>query len=154
LKPYPDTNFFTCLYLELPESPEADRLLGQAKRDHAAALPVTWLHRLETINAFQLSVFFGGLPGQTRVTQEQAAMALAGFRDDIERAEGFRAVPLALDRLEHQFEEIALRHTAQHGFRTYDLLHVASALILGCDSFWSFDPKACKLALLEGLKTR
>ena len=32
----------------------------------------------------------------------------------------------------------------------FDLLHVASALILACDTFWSFDPKASKLAALEG----
>ncbi len=44
-------------------------------------------------------------------------------------------------------------YTASHGFRTYDLLHVSSALLLHCDVFWSFDPKANKLASLEGLKT-
>ena len=53
-------------------------------------------------------------------------------------------------RLKEQFEELALRHTAKHGFRTYDLLHVASALLLGCDTFWSFDAKAKKLAKLAG----
>lgn len=63
-------------------------------------------------------------------------------------------MPLALEKLERQFEELALRHTAKHGFRTYDLLHVASALALECDTFWSFDPKASKLAQLEGLSTR
>jgi hypothetical protein len=46
-----------------------------------------------------------------------------------------------------------LRHTAKHGFRTYDLLHVSSALLLKCDTFWSFDPKANRLAGLEGLET-
>jgi predicted nucleic acid-binding protein len=56
--------------------------------------------------------------------------------------------------VEAQFEELALRHTAKHGFRTYDLLHVASALLLRCDTFWSFDPKASKLAALEGLRER
>lgn len=57
------------------------------------------------------------------------------------------------DDLEGQFEELSLRHTAKHGFRTYDLLHVSSALVLGCDTFWSFDPKASRLAALEGLET-
>lgn len=32
-----------------------------------------------------------------------------------------------------------------------DILHVAAALVLKCQSFWSFDKKACKLAKLEGL---
>jgi predicted nucleic acid-binding protein len=33
-------------------------------------------------------------------------------------------------------------------------MHVASALLLGCDTFWSFDAKAAQLAGLEGLKLR
>ena len=44
-----------------------------------------------------------------------------------------------------------LRHTAKHGFLTYDMLHVASDLLLGCDTFWSFDIQVRKLAELEGL---
>jgi hypothetical protein len=83
MKPYPDTNFFTRLYLALPDSEEADALLEEARTGKAAALPVTWLHRVEMVNAFQLSVFVGRLPGQTHVTPEQAASALAGFREDI-----------------------------------------------------------------------
>ena len=62
-----------------------------------------------------------------------------------------RATSLLLDEVARQFEEIALRHAARHGFRTYDLLHVASALALKCGTFWSFDKRASKLAKLEGL---
>lgn len=152
MNPYADTNFFTRVYLELPESAEADLLLAQAKEKQSSPLPVTWLHRLETINALQLSVFLGRSAGHTRVTLEQAAAALAEFRGDLEQGQVFRSIPLPLERLEQQFEELALRHTARHGFRTYDLLHVASALVLECDYFWSYDPKATRLALLEGLR--
>ena len=56
--------------------------------------------------------------------------------------------------LEAQFEELALRYTAKYGFRTYELVHVASARILNSDTFWSFDPKASRLASLEGLRVR
>ena len=65
-----------------------------------------------------------------------------------------RSMQMDMPKLEAQFEELALRQTAQHGFRTYDLLHVASALILFCDTFWSFDPKASRLAAKEGLRVR
>lgn len=154
MKPYPDTNFFTRVYLELPESAAADLLMAEAWESRISPLPVTWLHRLETLNAMQLCVFMGRSAGQTRVTPEQAAAALAEFRADVETGAFFHAVPLPLERLEFQFEELALRHTAKHGFRSYDILHVASALILECDQFWSFDTKAAKLASLEGLETR
>ena len=53
--------------------------------------------------------------------------------------------------LDAAFESLAYRHTAKYGFRSYDILHVSSALCLGCDQFWSFDQKARQLAELEGL---
>jgi predicted nucleic acid-binding protein len=154
MKAYADTNFFSRIYLRLSESEEAVSLLEQAQTEAGSPLPVTWLHRLETINAFQLHVFTGKVRGQTRITLEQAAAAQAAFRADLAQPSFLQPVHLDLAELETQFEELALRHTANHGFRTYDLLHVASALILACDAFWSFDPKASKLAALEGLRIR
>jgi predicted nucleic acid-binding protein len=154
MSPYADTNFFTRAYLELPDSHDADRLLAGARRGDSAPLPLTWLHRVETLNAFQLHVFLGRETGQTFISPEQAALAHANFRSDIQSAEFLRPVAIPAAELEKQFEELSLRHTARHGFRTYDLLHVASALALKCDAFWSFDPKASKLAVLEGLKVR
>ncbi|MBE7501425.1 MAG: hypothetical protein HS113_14195 [Verrucomicrobiales bacterium] len=60
---------------------------------------------------------------------------------------------ISLPDLGRMFETLARRHTAKHGFRAYDLLHVSSALVLRCDAFWSFDAKTRKLARLEGLLT-
>jgi len=154
MTPYADTNFFTRFYLELPDSHLADSLVESALEKQTKGIPVTWLHRLETINAFQLHVFAARSPGQTYVTPERAALALANFRSDLTANLFLQNTLLPSDKLELQFEELSLRHTARHGFRTYDLLHVASALVLECDTFWSFDPKASKLAKLEGLRVR
>lgn len=154
MTPYADTNFLTRLYLLLPGTSDAIHAMEQLKNAGKTALPITWHHRLETSNAFQLLVFASAKsPHQPRVTAEQAAAAQADFRYDISHATFFKETPLVWGELQHQFEELALRHTARHGFRTYDLLHVASALVLKCDTFWSFDPKAAKLAAIEGLKT-
>lgn len=154
MRPYADTNLLTRFYLRLAESEGILRSLDQAQLSGSAPLPVTWLHRLEVANGFQLYVFAGKTAGPTRVTPEQAAAAHAAFRSELANATFLRSVPLSLPELEAQFEELALRHTAKHGFRTYDLLHVASALVLGCDAFWSFDPKANRLASFEGLHAR
>ena len=154
MKPYADTNFFTRFYLRLAESDEIVSLLGEAQAKGSAPLPITWLLRLETLNAFQLYVFAGKVKGEVRVTPEQAAAAHATFRADLAQPAILHSAALGLPELEAQFEELALRHTARHGFRTYDLLHVASALILECDTFWTFDPKASRLAALEGLSVR
>jgi predicted nucleic acid-binding protein len=48
-------------------------------------------------------------------------------------------------------EELSLRHSAKCGFRTYDVLHVAAAKELGCQTFYSYDIRCNKLASLEGL---
>jgi predicted nucleic acid-binding protein len=155
MTPYADTNFFTRLYLQLPESPEADALFKEvAGAERSAPFPVTWLHRIETANAFQLHVFFGRNTGQIFISPEQAALAYAAFSTDLNAGDTLRTCAVSVDELQSKVEELSLRHTARHGFRTYDLLHIASALLLNCDRFWSFDPKASKLAQLEGLKVR
>jgi predicted nucleic acid-binding protein len=154
MTPYADTNFYTRIYLQLPESALADRLLRNAKAREAAPLPLTWLHRIEILNAFQLHVFQAANAGQSYISAQQAAIAHGNLRNDIEKAEFLRPAVLAEVDVEKQFEELALRRTARHGFRTYDLLHVSFALLLGCDTFWSFDAKAAHLAKLEGLKLR
>jgi predicted nucleic acid-binding protein len=154
MKPYADTNFFSRLYLHGSESNDIQRLLNEAQSTGATRLPITWLHRIETINAFQLYVFAGKQSGRARVTAEQAAAAHATFQADVKEGTFLWKAQIEMGEMERSFEELALRHSATHGFRTYDLLHVASALLLECNTFWSFDPKAERLAALEGLKLK
>ena len=154
MRPYADSNLFSRFYLRLSESEKAADLLEAARAEGNAPLPVTWLHRLEIVNALHLYLFAGKTGSQVHVTPEQTAAAHATFRTDLSEAAFLRPVQIELPELETQFQELSLRHTPKHGFRTYDLIHVASALILSCDVFWSFDPKASKLASLEGLQVQ
>jgi predicted nucleic acid-binding protein len=154
MKPYADSNFFTRFYLMLPDSRHAATLLDVKRRETKSPLPITWLHRLEVLNALELHVFGGRTQGNPRVTSEQAAAAQARFREDLTRTDFLRVTQLLQERLLAKFEELSLRHTARFGFRAYDVIHVASALLLGCDTFWSFDAKASCLAKLEGLAIR
>ena len=48
--------------------------------------------------------------------------------------------------------QLAQRHGARLGVRTLDSLHVASALELRAERFWTFDARQAKLAHAEGLK--
>jgi predicted nucleic acid-binding protein len=152
MKPYADTNFFTRVYLSLPESGQADHLMAVAKSRSATRLPVSWLHRVELANAFELSVWLGKQGGHPRVSSQHAAVALETFRNDLAVETFLRSVTVEVSQLRALFEETAARHTAKHGFRTYDILHVVSARILECDHFFSFDAKANALAKIEGLK--
>ncbi len=153
MKPYADSNFFTRIYFSLIDTPAATDLLEQARLQKAPPLPVTWLHQLEIVNAFELQVFGARQKVQSRVTPQQAAAAQASFRQDLGESEFLSFALLAGEAVHSAFENLSLRHTARHGFRTYDIVHVASALLLECDTFWSFDGKASRLAKLEGLDT-
>ncbi|MDQ3622683.1 MAG: PIN domain-containing protein [Verrucomicrobiota bacterium] len=148
-----DANVLVRLYLEHDAEGDPRELLTSREARRAWPFPLTTLLRLEFANALQRMVYAGRKAGQWRVTPESAAVASADFAEQLETGTFVHPVPLTLDDLEPQFESLVGRHTAKHGFRTYDILHVVSALHLGCDTFWSFDAKALQLARLEGLKT-
>lgn len=149
---YADTNFFTALFCSGPNEGEALRLDAVAEAQDAPGYPVTTLCRLEFVNALQQSVYSTrhGTPG-IQITREHAMAVEAMFFDQLAAGDTLREARLSESLLERQFHDLSHRHTAREGFRTYDILHVASALVLGCDTFWSFDAKAKKLARLEGL---
>jgi predicted nucleic acid-binding protein len=152
MKPYADTNFFTRLYLPLPESEQAVRLLGLAKSSKAIVLPVTWLHRMELAHAFEISVWLSKQGGHPRISSQNAAVAHENFKDDLASETYLGEETIEISALQSLFEDTVARHTARHGFRVYDILHVVSARLLGCDHFFSFDVRANKLAQIEGLK--
>jgi predicted nucleic acid-binding protein len=145
MKPYVDTNFLTAFYSGGIHATEAERLIRQKA--------VSLLTRMEVINSFQQQVFFtrNGVPG-IHASPEAAMLEESLFLDDLQRGVMIRTTRLQLETLASVFDELAHRHTMKHGFRACDIMHVASALILGCDAFSSFDAKAKKLAELEGLK--
>lgn len=102
---------------------------------------------------FEQSVFISRSGGKPGVTSGMAAIANTRFREDCDKKAGpFVQTAIPFEKLEDQFLELSTRHTAKHGFRTYDLLHDSAALLLRCDTFWSYDVKCAALAKLEGFK--
>ena len=153
MKPYVDANFLTAFYSGGRYSAESERLSQQAVMQGGGPIPVTVLTRMEVINSFQQQVFFtrNGVPG-IHTSPEAAVLEEALFLEDLQRGALIRTTGIQPEMLMSVFDELAHRHTMKYGFRAYDIMHVASALILECDTFWSFDAKARKLAELEGLK--
>ena len=149
---YADANLLIKLCLDLDDG-EAERLLAAPEVISMWPLPVTDLLRLEVRNGIQRMVFESRNGGVLRVTPEVAAAGQALFEELLQEGRLFRRVPLTLQDLEARFDQLVLRHTARHGFRTYDVAHVASALELDCALFYSFERKANELARLEGLQT-
>ena len=94
------------------------------------------------------------------------ALKLRSFRRELKTAELKAAYAAVRRHLDSQvyflkpfspaiFEKarlLAQRHTRDLGVRTLDLLHVASALVLGAEVFYSFDRDQRKLARAVGLR--
>lgn len=49
--------------------------------------------------------------------------------------------------------QLAQQYASRVALRTLDTLHVASALELGAERFWTFDDRQAKLARAVGLKS-
>ncbi len=153
MKTYVDANAMIRLYLDFDGSGQAREQLTASKVRREWPLPVPTLLLFEVSNGLQRLVFESRTGGQWRVTPEAAAAAWYEFTTHLEQAVFLRHSPLTLRELEGDVESLVARYTARHGFRTYDILHVASARALGCSRFLTFDAKARKLAQLVGLQT-
>ena len=113
-----------------------------------ASRPVVWLtpfHVAEWIHAIEQHVF------RRLVSRSEANRLYERFQQN--RESGLW-VEVALP--ESAFElcaRLGLRHGARLGLRTLDTLHVASALELKAERFWTFDERQKRLARAVGLKT-
>ena len=110
-----------------------------------AKLPLlmTSFGELELTNAVALRLFRKELSG----SQVKAAHAL--IRKDLE--DGVLLVNALPVSAFERAKRISRKQTPRLGTRTLDVLHVASALVLQADTFYSFDTRQAKLAAAEGL---
>ena len=138
---YADTSFLVSLY-----SPDvhSTRAVAQMARLRGALL-MTQLGELELCNALELRVF------RKEATATETRRALTQFEEHL-RGGVFEleAVP---GTVYERARQITRKHTAILGLRTLDILHVAAALLLLADRFWTFDQRQFELAKAEGLRT-
>lgn len=153
MKTYVDANALVQLYLHLPGEVAAMTFLSSAPASQVLPCPITDLLRFEVANAIERMVFESRHGSSQRVTPESAMLAEGDFEADLSGGVRLRRVPLNLSDIEANFCTLVRHHTATHGFRTYDVMHVCSALKLRCKRFLSFDAQANALAKLVGLKT-
>jgi predicted nucleic acid-binding protein len=140
LSTYPDSSFLVSLYVSDAHSTEAERRLLDGPR-----LILTPFHLAEWAHAIGQHRFRGVL------SAEGAARLNAQFAAD--RVSGLWREAAFPERAFELCAELARRHASQIGMRTLDTLHVACALELGADRFWTFDERQTKLAKAQGLKT-
>jgi predicted nucleic acid-binding protein len=137
---YADTSFFVSLYLPDRHTAEVERRLSSRP-----SLWMTPLHVAEWMHAVEQHVF------RKAITRSEADRALHRFHEY--RARNlWREAPVP-DQAFEVCAQLAHKHAARLGVRTLDTLHVASALELKAEQFWTFDARQAKLALAAGLKT-
>ena len=141
MKAYADSGFLCSLY-----APDAhtQRAVARMARQ-SLPLPFVWLHQLELRNALRLRVF------RAEITPAQRDASLNAMLAD--RSGGMLAVvapPLAEVMIEA--ERLSALYSETLGTRSLDVLHVASALVLGRSEFLTFDNRQGALASAAGLK--
>jgi predicted nucleic acid-binding protein len=141
VKAYFDTSVVTKWYL--PEADSVEALRVRARYSPPAAL--TPLHRLELATAWQLKVFRREL---AKLVVERAWSHVA---DDV--AAGIWQLPdFDLGEAFSRAELLSRKHASALGTRSLDVLHVATALVLGASSFVTADLRQTKLAKLAGMR--
>jgi predicted nucleic acid-binding protein len=139
LSVYADTSFLVSLYVLDANSERAAIHIQQAK------LPVvlTTFGELELTNAISLRLF------RRELTPSKVKAARALVHKDL--VDGvLLAKPMTTSNFEKAMQ-MARRKTPQFGTRTLDILHVASALELKTEMFYTFDHNQARLAKAEGL---
>lgn len=137
---YADTSVFVSLYINDQHSEEIRR--GMASR------PTLWftpLHRTEWTHAVEQHVF------RRFMSADAAEQIYALFAQDT-RQRLWRETELPPGTFQTAVD-LARKHAARIGTRTLDTLHVACALELKAERFWTFDERQRKLARAAGLRT-
>jgi predicted nucleic acid-binding protein len=136
---YADSSFVVSLYITDAHSSEARRRI-----QGSPPLILTPFHQAEWFHALGQHQFRGTL------TAVDARRINSQLLSD-EAAGAFHRSSLP----EHAFEvcaDLALKHGSTLAMRTLDSLHVACALELKAERFWTFDERQAKLAKAQGLK--
>jgi predicted nucleic acid-binding protein len=142
LSVYADTSFIVSLYLRDGNSNVATVRMIEI----VPPLLLSSLGELELINALQLYVF------RKKIDESDLRGTLAALRVDIDS--GTLAVKPMSEAMYLEARRLSLRWSAKLGTRSLDILQVAAAVVVGADTFHTFDERQKKLAKAAGLTSR
>jgi predicted nucleic acid-binding protein len=137
---YADTSFFLSLYVKDANSRDAI-----VRASVHPSLALTPLHLAEWANAVSALVF------RNTLTRAEADDTFDEFEQD--RRIGLWAHAELPEASFQRAVHLARNYVPLTGTRALDTLHVACALELGAQEFWTFDDRQAQLAQAVGLKT-
>jgi predicted nucleic acid-binding protein len=142
LSGYADTSFLFSVYVVDSNTAKALPLARSAKFPWFAT---PWTE-FELENAIWQRQF------RRELTSTEIKASIGAFRKDLANSL-FEMKPFSPEML-HKASLISARQTPRLGTRALDVLHVASAIVLGAVDFYTFDQNQAKLADAEGLVVR
>ena len=140
---YADTSFLFSLYAQDANTAQAAR----AAKSAGITFLLADFQQYELRNALRLSVFRGHL------SDAVCRRLLRQVSDDIDQGV-FLTVPLTWSRVFAEAEILSAGHTCSLGTRSFDIIHVAAAVTLEANVFYTFDIRQKELAKKAGLKVR
>jgi predicted nucleic acid-binding protein len=138
---YLDTSFLISLYTPDLNSRKAAAYL----RTVGLPVAVTSFGELELTNAIELRVF------RREITALEGKAARASLESDF--AGGVFSHVSTPPSVYENAEQLSRKYTAALGVRTLDILHVAAALELGAQAFYTFHRRQVELARTVGMRT-
>jgi predicted nucleic acid-binding protein len=146
---YPDTSFLCAFYIRQSNSPVAAAYASSMTEPLAVTVPLAYEFR----QALRFQVWRRSVHPREGITPEDARAALDQFEADLADGVAVLEVCHFVDVFSRA-EELSDRHTRSGGHRSFDVLHVATALHLGARDFLTFDANQRRLALAENLKVK
>jgi predicted nucleic acid-binding protein len=135
---YVDSSFLVSRYIEDSHSSKVDHVLAEKP-----SVGLTPFNIAELSNAIFRQAFL------KRLEVSKAQLAWGDFEQDCSTG-----IWVLLAFPDHAWEtsvELAHQHGPTLGVRTLDLLHIACAVELNADAFWTFDERQARLARAVGL---
>lgn len=138
---YADSGFVVSLYLTTEGTSAQARKEGKRASRPILLSP---LSLLEIRNALNFGIHQG------EVTSDQRDAVLAEIEAQIEKG-FFRLVDASQSSIYSKAQELSNKHTPEVATRSFDLMHLAAALLSKARTFLTFDNRQAKAASAEGL---
>lgn len=144
---YPDTSFLCSLYRKQCFTPAA---IGFMEAHSSISLAVTSLTLLEFRQSVRVQGFLHGNDRSRGFSTRQGEMMLRLLQSDLSSGL-LKLVAPDWAQVHSRTESLSERFAGRTGNRMADLMHIASALTLGAETFLSFDERQQALASELGL---